>query len=208
MTLAEIIAFFEQNKDDEAVKNYLAGLSKPTPEGVKEFLETEEGEKLIKPRLDQLFTKGLETWKEKTMPGLIEEEIKKKFPEETEEQKRLRKLEEELTKERKARYQSELKTKATTFATQKGLPVDLVGYFVGQDEETTTSNLTTLETIWQKNLEAAVEAKFKESGRKPHPGGGGGGDDDKKGEFGATLAKKRQEAVKGHKDNQNLYFGG
>jgi len=206
MTLEEIKAFFEQNKDNEEVKNYLAGLSKPTPEGVKDFLGTEEGKKLLQPMLDSYFSKGLETWKEKTLPGLIEEEVKKKFPDETEEQKRIRKMEEELTKERQARVRSELTSKATTFATQKGLPVDLVGYFVGQDEETTTSNLTTLETIWQKNLEAAVEAKFKESGRKPHPGGSSGSDDDKKGKFGAELAKKQQEGAKQQQESQDLYF--
>jgi hypothetical protein len=174
MTLEEIKQFFEQNKDNEDVKNYLAGLSKPTPEGVSAFLATEEGKKILQPRLDQHFTKGLETWKEKTLPSLLDEEIKKKFPGETEEQKRLRKLEEELAKERQARVKSELINKATTLATQKGLPVELVSYFVGQDEDTTVNNLTALENIWQQHLQKAVEEKFKESGRTPNSGGGGG----------------------------------
>jgi transposase len=172
MTLEEIKQFFEQNKDNEEVKNYLAGLSKPTPEGVTAFLDTAEGKKLLQPRLDQHFTKGLETWKEKTLPSLLDEEIKKKFPGETEEQKRLRKLEEELAKERQARVKSELINKATTLATQKGLPVELVSYFVGQDEESTTNNLTALENIWQQHLEKAVAEKFKDNGRSPNAGSG------------------------------------
>ena len=174
MTLEEIKQFFEQNKDNEDVKNYLAGLSKPTPEGVTAFLDTAEGKKILQPRLDAYFTKGLETWKEKTLPNLIDEEIKKRFPGETEEQKRLRKLEEELAKERQARVKSELINKATTLATQKGLPVEIVSYFVGQDEEATTNNLTALESIWQQHLQKAVEEKFKESGRSPNNTGGGG----------------------------------
>jgi hypothetical protein len=173
MTLEELKQFIEQNKDNQEVMTYLRGLIL-TPEGVTSFLDTAEGKKLLQPRLDQHFTKGLETWKEKTLPGLIDEEIKKKFPAETEEQKRLRKLEEELEKERQARIKSELINKATTLATQKGLPVDLVAYFVGQDEESTTNNLTALENIWQQHLQKAVEEKFKESGRTPNPGGGGG----------------------------------
>lgn len=172
MKLEEIKAYFETNKDTEEVKNYLAGLSKPTPEGVTAFLDTAEGKKLLQPKLDQHFTKGLETWKEKTLPSLLEEEIKKKFPAETEEQKRLRKLEEELAKERQARVKSELINKATTLATQKGLPVDLVSYFVGQDEDTTVGNLTALETTWQQAIEKAVEAKFKDNGRSPNQSGG------------------------------------
>lgn len=174
MTLEEIKQFFEQNKGNQEVQTYLAGLSKPTPEGVKTFLDTEDGKKLLQPKLDSHFTKGLETWKEKTLPSLIEDEIKKKFPGETEEEKRLRILEEELAKERQARVRSELHNKAATLATQKGLPVELVAYFVGQDEDSTVNNLTALESIWQQNIQKAVEEKFKENGRTPPAGGGGG----------------------------------
>lgn len=176
MTLEELKQFIEANKDNQEVQNYLKGLFPLTPEGVTAFLESEEGKRLLQPKLDAHFTKGLETWKEKTLPTLLDDEIKKKFPGETEEQKRLRKLEEELAKERQARVKSELVNKATTLATQKGLPVEIVSYFVGQDEDSTVNNLTALETIWQQNLEKAVEAKFKESGRTPNSGGGGGSD--------------------------------
>lgn len=173
MTLEELKQFIEANKDNQDVQSYLKGLYL-TPEGVKGYLDTEEGKKILQPRLDAHFTKGLETWKEKTLPSLLDEEIKKKFPGETEEQKRLRKLEEELAQERQARVKSELINKATTLATQKGLPVEIVSYFVGQDEDTTISNLTALENIWQQALEKAVEAKFKDSGRSPNPGSPGG----------------------------------
>lgn len=174
MSLEQIKQLIEANKDNQEVQSYLAGLNKLTPEGVKGYLDTEEGKKILQPRLDAYFTKGLETWKEKTLPSVVEEEIKKKFPGETEEQKRLRILEEELSKERQARLKSELQNKATTLATQKGLPIELVAYFVGQDEDTTVNNLTVLENIWQQAIEKAVEAKFKENGRTPPAGGGGG----------------------------------
>ena len=168
MTLEELKQFLEDNKDNEEVQKYLEGLY-IVPKKVKTFLETDAGKKLIQPMLDSYFSKGLESWKEKTMPGLIEEEIKKKFPDETEEQKRLRKLEEELAKERQARTKSELINKATTLATQKGLPVEVVHYFVGQDEEETVNNLTALENIWQSNIEKVVSEKFKENGRIVDP---------------------------------------
>lgn len=206
MPLAQIKQLIEQNKDNQEVQNYLRGLIL-TPEGVNAFLDTPEGKKLLQPKLDQHFTKGLETWKEKTLPGLIEEEIKKKFPDETEEQKRLRKLEEELEKERQARVKSELLNKATTLATQKGLPVDLVAYFVGQDEETTVANIGNFETVFQKHLQAAVEAKFKENGRAPvNTGGGDPPSNDKAGEFGANLAKRQQEGAKKQVEGQSHYF--
>jgi|LSQX01.3.fsa_nt_gb hypothetical protein len=205
MPLAQIKQMIEANKDNQDVQNYLKGLNPLTPEGVTAFLDTAEGKKILQPKLDQHFTKGLETWKEKTFPTLMEEEIKKKFPAETEEQKRMRKLEDELAKEREARIRSELANKATTLATEKELPVELVPYFVGQDEETTLANIGNLETVYQKHLQAAVEAKFKENGRTPNKGGGGGGGD-KGGEFGAELGKKQQEGAKKHQESQDLYF--
>lgn len=175
MPLASLKKIIEENKENQEVQNYLKGLFPITPEEVTAFLNTEDGKKVLQPRLDAHFTKGLETWKEKTLPTLLDDEIKKKFPGETEEQKRLRKLEEELAQERQARVKSELVNKATTLATQKGLPVEIISYFVGQDEEETTNNLTALENHWQQALEKAVEAKFKENGRLPNTGGGGGG---------------------------------
>jgi hypothetical protein len=174
MTLEELKQFIEANKDNKEVQDYLRGLFPLTPEGVTAFLATEDGKKLLQPKLDAHFTKGLETWKSNNLTTLLDEEIKKKFPGETEEQKRLRKLEEELALERQARVKSELVNKATTLATQKGLPVEIISYFVGQDEEETTNNLTALENHWQQALEKAVEAKFKDSGRSPNPGSPGG----------------------------------
>ena len=174
MPLASLKKIIEENKENQEVQNYLKGLYPITPEGVTSFLDTEAGKKLLQPRMDSHFTKGLETWKEKTLPSLLDEEIKKKFPGETEEQKRMRKLEDELANEKNARIRSELVNKATTLATQKGLPVELVSYFVGQDEDSTVNNLTAVENIWQQHLQKAVEEKFKESGRTPNPGAPGG----------------------------------
>ncbi len=204
-TFEEVKKFLEDNKDTEEVKNYLAGLAKPTPEGVNAFLDTPEGKKLLQPRLDQHFTKGLETWKEKTLPGLIEEEISKRYPEETKEQKALKKLQADLEAEKQARLKESLRNKAITAATEKGLPVALVDHFLGQDEETTLANIGKFEAVFQEHLKTAVEAKFKENGRTP-PNTGGGDPNNKGGEFGAQLAKKQQETVKQQQEGQDLYF--
>lgn len=168
MNLEELKIFLEENKDNTEVQNFLKE-KYSTKINIKEYLETPEGKREMQPILDSYFTKGLQTWQEKTMPSLIEEEIKKRFPDETEEQKRLRILEEELAKERQARLKSDLINKATQIATQKGMPVELVGYFVGQDEEETINNLTALEEIWTRSIEEAVKEKFKENGRHVPP---------------------------------------
>lgn len=156
---------------EEDIKNYLEGLAL-TPEGVKQYLETDEGRKLIQPTLDKYHAKSLESWKannlEKLTQEAVDRAIAEKYPEETEEQKRLKRLEQELESERKARNREYLRNKALSKATEKGLPVDLVDHFLGDDEDATLQNISKLEETWLKQLNDAVENKFKGSGRNPH----------------------------------------
>jgi len=171
MPLTQIKQLLEEHKDNQEVMNYLRGLIM-TPEGVNAFLDTEAGRKLLQPRLDQHFTKGLETWKEKTLPTMLEEEIKKRFPGETEEQKLLKKLQADLEAEKQARLREALRNKAITTATEKGLPVSLIDHFLGQDEEATLANIEKFQSVFQEHLEKAVAEKFKDNGRSPNTGGG------------------------------------
>lgn len=173
MEFKELKKFIEEGKEQE-VKDYVEGLKKNqlTPDGVKQYLETDEGKKVIQPVLDKYHAKSLESWKENNLEKMVgervEQEIKNRYPEETEEQKRLKKLEAELDSERKARSYEALKSKAVSEATQKGLPIDIVDHFVGNDEDSTRANLEKLEKVWQGQLQQAVEGKFKDIGRDPH----------------------------------------
>lgn len=58
MNIEEIKQFLEQNKENEEVKAFVGELSAVSVDKVKGFLETEEGNKFLQPRLDQHFTKG------------------------------------------------------------------------------------------------------------------------------------------------------
>lgn len=184
MTLEEIKAWLEANKTNSDVQAYLNTLSTPTVEGVEGFLDSPEGRKLLQPRLDSNFTKGLNTWKEKNLDKLIEDEVKKRNPEETPEQKRIRELEEKIEQAEKARNRESLVNKALKVAKEKNLPDSIVDFFVAEDEEGTTSNLAKLEEAYTKALQAAVDEKFKAGGRTLPPGGSGGDNS-----VGASFAK-------------------
>ncbi|MDW7673186.1 MAG: DUF4355 domain-containing protein [Bacillota bacterium] len=169
MSLEQLRQLIEQNKDNQEVQNYLRGLNPLTLEGVQKYFENnEDGKKWLQSHTDSKVTKGIETWKEKSLPTVLEDEIKKRFPGETEEQKRLRVIEQELAAEKSARVKAELKSAAKDIATAKGLPGMLVDYFVGADDATTQQNLSVLETVWKQELHKAVEEKFKNNGRDPH----------------------------------------
>lgn len=164
MDFEEIKQYFEQNKDSEEVKNFIGGLI--TTDRVQNFLSTnEDGKKILQKEKDTHFTKSLETWKNNNLNSLVETEIAKKFPAETEEQKKLRQLQDAFEAEKKNRARSDLKNKAITHLTSKGIPLDFADYFLGDDEETTTTNLQKLEGIYQTSIQQAVENKFKEGGR-------------------------------------------
>jgi len=169
MTLDDIKKYLQENKDTAEVREYIKGLI--TPEKVSEYLETEEGRKLIQPKIDANFTKGLETWKTNNLQKMLDEHankvIEEKFPAESTEQKQLRELQQRFEKLEKEKTKEALKSKALTLATQKNLPIDVVDYFVGQDEESTISNISKFENVFNNSVKAIVENKFKEGGRKP-----------------------------------------
>ena len=169
MELKDVQGFIDSNKTNPEVQNYIKGFI--TPDGVKGFLDTEDGQKVIQPKLDQHFTKGLETWKtnnlQKVIDAEVEKVVKEKYPAETEEQKRLRKLETDLQNETSLRKRAELLNKAVEEATRKGLPVDLVKHFIGQDEDSTKAQLQELETTWKNSLKTEIEKVFKQYGRAP-----------------------------------------
>lgn len=166
MDFNEVKTWMETNKDQEDVKNYLSELSRVTAEGVEGFINTEDGKKWIGKQNDSFFTKGLESWKNNNLEKIIEEEISKRNPAETPEQKKIRELEQRLNQKEADEKRQILKNQALTLATSKKLPVNIIDFFLGDSEDSTTQNLTKLEEVLNKHITAAVEERFK-NGYKP-----------------------------------------
>jgi Domain of unknown function (DUF4355) len=168
ITLEQVKEFFEQNKDNEEVKAYLQDLRSVSVEEVQKMLtENEELKRWFDSEKDRHFSKGLETFKQKTMPKLIDEEIKKRFPEADPKDVKLKELEAKIQQMEQEKLRESLKNKALTLATEKKLPIQLIDYFIGQDEESTLQNLAKFEEVWTQNLQALVDEKLKTSGVNP-----------------------------------------
>jgi len=176
MELKDVKAFLETNKDNEEVKNYLSELSKVTSEGVENYILTEEGKKWLGRHQDSFFTKGLETWKKNNLKKIVDEEIKKRNPGETEEQKKIRELEERLNQKEAAEKRQILLNKSLQIASEKKLPVEILDYFLGEDEESTMKNIEKLETVLNKQIETAVNERLKNGDYTPPCGDKGNGD--------------------------------
>lgn len=164
MDINEIKAFIETNADKEEVKSYVSGLV--TQDRVESFLETDDGKKLLQPKLDSYFTKGLDSWKNNNLQKLVDEEHKKKYPEKSEKDLELEKLRADFEAMKNEANKKELTIKSTKIAQDKSLPLDILDYFIGKDETETTDNLTKLEKSFNKAVEKVVDERLK-GGYKP-----------------------------------------
>lgn len=179
LTFEQVQAYLEANKENAEVQAYYK-TNVLTSDAVKTFLDTSEGKKVLQPKLDAHFTKGLETWKTNNLDALVDEEVKKRNPDETPEQKRIRELEEKLQKQEKESKLSKLKETALKHATKQGLDSSFaskyIERFLGDDETATTTLLDELKSDLDGIVKTQVEAKFKENGRDiDHSNAGGSG---------------------------------
>lgn len=192
MELAAIKAFLEENGSNPEVQQFVEGLNPITPEKVKNFAGANpEIQGWLQSQKDSHFDKSIETWKKNNLDELVMGKVKELYPEETEEQKRIRMLEQKLAEAEGKEQREALRNKALTIATEKKLPTNLLDHFLGEDEETTLANLAKLEETlnpWvESQVNAEVENRFKDSGRKFQQGSGG------ETSTAATIAQKLNE---------------
>lgn len=169
MTLEEVKEFIEENKDNEEVQNYIRGFV--TSDRVGEFLNDEDGKKMLQPKMDKYFNKGLETWKENNLQGLVDEKIKELYPEEDPKDLELKKLQQRVEEMEREAQREKLRNQALKIATERNLPTELVDYFIGENEETTLKNLETFEETFTDNLETKVKERLKGNSYTPPEGG-------------------------------------
>lgn len=137
---------------------------------VQKFVnENDDAKKWLQSLTDSRVTEAIKTYEKKTLPKKLEEEIAKRYPPETPEQKQLRELQQKLEQIEQEKIRETLRNKALSVATEKQLPTKLIDFFVGQDEETTLKNLSVFEEVFASAVQQAVEARFKEAGRQPQP---------------------------------------
>ena len=179
--IEELKKMLDQCKEDpkvgEVLKEYVPeDLVKAKAEELfPSLVETEVGKKTLQPILDRHATKAIDTWKNNHLQTLLEEELEKRNPAETPEQKQLRELQSQMTKLQKEKTLESMKSLGLQIANEKGLPSSMVNFFVGESPEQTRNNLNLLEIEFKSSVEKAVEERLKASSRTPEytpePGG-------------------------------------
>lgn len=168
MNIEEVKNFINDNKESEEVKTYLQDLNKVNVGGIEKYVtEDEEGKKWFDSVKDKHFNKALDTWKSNNLTKLIDEEVKKKFPSKDEKDIEVENLKVEIEKMKQEKLHEALTSKAIKIASDKNLPLNLVDFFIAQDEDATVNNLKVLEESFNKEVQKAVEKRLKNEGYNP-----------------------------------------
>ena len=169
LTLKDVQDFIEHNSDTQEVKDFLVTLQpKITPDVFKKLIEEDTDIKATHFSLiDSARSKGIESWKTNNLQKLVDEEVAKRNPKETEEQKQLRELREQFANLEKDKTKSSLLNTALKLAQEKQIPTDFIDKFVGNDEDETKQNIERFAKVFQDAVTASTQGKFKDFGRVP-----------------------------------------
>lgn len=164
ITIEQVQEFIETNA--EAKEKISASFL--SPENVDTFLGSEEGKKILQPKLDSFFSKGLDTWKNNNLQTIIDTEVSKHNPAETADQKAMRQLQQDMVKIKQEKVRAEQLAIGSMVANEKKLPATLVPYFVGETEADTRSKMNFLELEFKSMLENQVNERLKTTGIQPN----------------------------------------
>jgi hypothetical protein len=133
---------------------------------VQEFLNSnDEGKKYLQSVVDSAVTKGLKTFEAETLPKRVDAKIKELYPEETESDKKMRVLSQELESFKNEAKREKLTNFALTEATKRGIPTSVIKFVVADDEQSTLANLEVFETEFFSKVDEKVDDKFRVGGR-------------------------------------------
>lgn len=165
----EVIEIEEEQKstEDNAVGEITLEQFKTALEGnleIKGYYDSVV-DKAVNKRLD----KGIESWKEKNLNRLIEEEVNKRYPQKS-------KMEIELEEAIKAKRQLELQVQYQELITKNNLPLSMLEFVAGKDVEDTVNRTERFNNILSELIEKHRQEwanKWILKGAYTPPGGNG-----------------------------------
>jgi len=205
MELSEVQQYLTDNKDTEEVKSYINGLNPITVDSANNYLNTEDGKKLLQPKLDTYHSKGLDSWKTNNLDRVYNERYLKEHPETDEKErarnKRITDLETELANGKKETTREKLTNKVLTQLTEKKYPTSFSELVIADTEEGIGKKIAILDSEILNLVNKMTDERMKGSSYTP-PKGSGGTTGVTKEEFNKLGYKER---VKLSLENPTLY---
>jgi hypothetical protein len=139
-----------------------------TLEELKNIINENEGFKAwLSSEKDRHFSTSLNTWKENNLSKEVEKEISKRYPAETEEQKKLRDLELKLQAIEQESKMKELKANTMRVINDKQLDSEILDFVLSDNEETTIANIDKFEGLVERLANKRLEEKYKNANTTP-----------------------------------------
>jgi crotonobetainyl-CoA:carnitine CoA-transferase CaiB-like acyl-CoA transferase len=118
---------------------------------------------IVSKRINEVKTKNEETIAAKIQEAQAEWERKQKLSDEERLSEARKAKDEELANKERDIALRENRADAREVLQEKSIPTELVDWVVDVDADTTKKNIEDLEKVWNKSVEAGVEAKLKGS---------------------------------------------
>lgn len=136
-------------------------------EDFKKFMETDEGRKILNPMFDKRVSTAIETWKTNNIDKVVNDELVKRGFVQTEEQKKMMELENEIASIRKEKEMAEKRAIALAELNANGLNATLADYIPHDSEESIRNGVTTFKSILDDLVAQEVKKKTAGTGAKP-----------------------------------------
>lgn len=136
-------------------------------EDFKKFMETDEGRKILNPMFDKRVSTAIETWKTNNIDKVINDELVKRGFVQTDEQKKMMELENEIAAIRKEKEMAEKRAIALAELNANGLNATLADYIPHDSEESIRNGVTTFKSILDDLVAQEVKKKTAGTGAKP-----------------------------------------
>ena len=164
----EVIVKEEIKAEVEESKAALINKENLTLEELKNIINENEGFKAwLSSEKDRHFSTSLNTWKENNLSKEVEKEISKRYPAETEEQKKLRDLELKLQAMEQESKMKELKANTMRVINDKQLDSEILDFVLSDNEETTIANIDKFEGLIERLANKRLEEKYKNANTTP-----------------------------------------
>ncbi|MEK5505699.1 DUF4355 domain-containing protein [Paenibacillus sp. FSL P4-0113] len=174
MKLEQVKQLIEENQTNEEWKTFLQSLNPYSVEGIERYIQSnKEAKSWLDNTVDKRSAKSLETWRANHLESAVDAEIKKRFPAKDEKEIEVEKLRAEVENMKLEKQRERLTSQAIKIASEKKLPLPLVDFFIGTDEDATTANLDMLEQSLQLAIQQQVEQRLKGDGYTPPAGSTG-----------------------------------
>lgn len=177
MEFNDIQTYITENAENEDVKDLIKSFQQPiTRDAVETWCKDGEGRSWLDRTCDLYSNKAVETarnnaiakFKEEELPKIIEEELKKaNNKKKTPEQLELEELKAKFEALEKEKTKADMTSKYTKVLTEKGLNADLINFVLGENDETTTKNIESIEKIINGAVDNGVKNKLSSSSYTP-----------------------------------------